>query len=334
MPCVLRFACPPPPPPIGTASQVVTDGEVTIEFLLQHLLAGDRFLRQTGLWYVGLHGLLSEQKVFMSVARIAEYDMVGELRTEAKLLLRSFNRIHTIGGGTVEIWEDCLVEEECQIAALLQGDEASNPVKGLGTCGARARVRACIRTCGRARPRGTPPRHAAIPPFPETGVALRRVQAAVISHDFVVRVVDKGAGQLWGFCKRWVWDSAVQFLADEGYTRTYSTVGQYTHTASSEVTKRACAQSPRLKITRMYLTGNAKGLWAGKGWLWRPVTASPQSIIAKPKLKVCAHAVAAVFCVRGAGKFSALFRVGCGCCCCRGRCCSGSFSCPCSCCCC
>ena len=33
----------------------------------------------------------------------------------------------------------------------------------------------------------------------------------LISRDFVVRVVDKGAGQPFGFCKQWVWDSTVRF---------------------------------------------------------------------------------------------------------------------------
>ena len=47
--------------------------------------------------------------------------------------------------------------------------------------------------------------------FSESGALLVKVKSAAksIDRDFVVRVVDKGAGQLWGFFKQWVWDSTV-----------------------------------------------------------------------------------------------------------------------------
>ena len=108
---------------------MLTDGQLPIEFLLQQVLSGDRFLRQTGLWYVGRRELLWDQEVHMAVAQIAQYDMVGEIRTEAKVLLRRHNKTMTIK--TVEVLEDCLVEEECQIAAILRDLERTVVAPGV-----------------------------------------------------------------------------------------------------------------------------------------------------------------------------------------------------------
>ena len=54
--------------------------------------------------------------------------------------------------------------------------------------------------------KGTTPPQSCIPPdaFPETGQLLCHVKriAQALSRDFMIRIVIKGAGQLWGFCNR------------------------------------------------------------------------------------------------------------------------------------
>ena len=67
--------------------------------------------------------------------------------------------------------------------------------------------------------------------FPETSGLLTRVKgiAKELSEVFMVRVVDKGAGQLWGFCNQWVWDCTEQLLIHRGYLR-----DNQTHQASMQ----------------------------------------------------------------------------------------------------
>ena len=67
---------------------------------------------------------------------------------------------------------------------------------------------------------------AALPRFmwPESSEALACVskQAETIGSSLYVRIVDKGVGHMWGFCKSWAWDQLEAFLA-EGYTATPDT---------------------------------------------------------------------------------------------------------------
>ena len=39
-----------------------------------------------------------------------------------------------------------------------------------------------------------------------------------VPKHFYVRIVDKGVGAMWGFCRRWVCGALKRFLADEGHT--------------------------------------------------------------------------------------------------------------------
>ena len=129
-------------------------------------------------------------------------------------------------------------------------------------------------------------------PFSESGALLAKVRSVAksIGRDFVVRVVHKGAGQLRGFCEQWVWDSNVQFLTAGGYTTDQQTVSNYMQKISSQITNLQCPANPKARITRLYLIGKAKTLWAGKGWLWRPIAASLSPVISKKKLRTCARA--------------------------------------------
>ena len=105
-----------------------------------------------------------------------------------------------------------------------------------------------------------------------------------MSQDFVVRIVDKGAGQLWDFCRQWAWDATGRFLEEGGYESVQQEVSSYMAEAVSNAKTLGCPVNPKAKITHMYLIGKVKSVWAGKGWLWRPIAAAPEPVIAKSKL--------------------------------------------------
>ena len=70
--------------------------------------------------------------------------------------------------------------------------------------------------------KGAAPHSHAIRPdaFREMGRLLTRVKAIAQqrpSSDFTVCVLDKGVGQLWGFCGQWIWDCTARLLIDGGY---------------------------------------------------------------------------------------------------------------------
>ena len=48
-----------------------------------------------------------------------------------------------------------------------------------------------------------------------------------MSADFYVRIVDKGAGVLWGFCKQWVWLQVAKFLTKGGYQQVPGTANDF-----------------------------------------------------------------------------------------------------------
>ena len=80
------------------------------------------------------------------------------------------------------------------------------------------------------------------------------------------------------------------FMREGGYHPTSQTLSDYMTTTVSNIVRLNCPQNAKAKITRLHLIGKAKSMWAGKGWHWRPIAASPNPAITKSKLKVCARA--------------------------------------------
>ena len=56
--------------------------------------------------------------------------------------------------------------------------------------------------------------------FTETG--LQNVATYLAEYQSIC-IVDKGAGELWGFCAAWVWDQVQQFMCEENFQRVGST---------------------------------------------------------------------------------------------------------------
>ena len=132
-----------------------------------------------------------------------------------------------------------------------------------------------------------------LPPslFPCTGDTLKRVQQASrkLSADFYVRIVDKGVGVLRGFCKHWIRLQVAKFLTKGGYQQVSATTSDFMMQVGKLATDLGWA-SKRAKLCRLYIIGKAKSLWAGKGWLWRPIAASPSPIVSRSHLIVAARA--------------------------------------------
>ena len=57
--------------------------------------------------------------------------------------------------------------------------------------------------------------------FTESGELRQRVRqvTAALAPHAVTRVVDKGPGTLWGFCRAWAWDELQHFMNQQGYTQ-------------------------------------------------------------------------------------------------------------------
>ena len=93
-----------------------------------------------------------------------------------------------------------------------------------------------------------------------------------------------------GFCNRWIWECTEQFLIDGGYLIDSRSPTQYMRDVSDIVEKLGWSVSKRAKLCRLYIIAKAKSLWAGKGWLWRPIAASPQPIVQRSRLRIATGA--------------------------------------------
>ena len=113
--------------------QVLLGQEVDVAFLLKQLQSNSRFMRQVALWYVGRHALLMDPDVHRLVAKLAKHDLVGDVRMEAKNLLRSCRT--TMSAKAVEVLEDGLAEEEAHLGAVLRNASSTISRSGVGVVG-------------------------------------------------------------------------------------------------------------------------------------------------------------------------------------------------------
>ena len=123
--------------------------------------------------------------------------------------------------------------------------------------------------------------------FPESGADLKFVQhcASDLSGVLCVRIVDKGAGEVWGFCATWVWDIVHEFLQKEGYTAIGLCAADVTTLMQDVVTSKGWPTNPKTQLCRLYLIDKAKSL-VKKRWLWRPIAASPNPVVNKTSLRI------------------------------------------------
>ena len=129
--------------------------------------------------------------------------------------------------------------------------------------------------------------------FQEDGALLSQTQALIKQLCIVayVRIVDKHASALWGFCKQWASDAHVQFAATEGYKKSASTAEAVTRHLRQRVLDEHWQPGSPSRIALMYLLGTAKS--TGKAAiLWRPIAAASRPFISRHPLRVAACAFA------------------------------------------
>ena len=123
--------------------------------------------------------------------------------------------------------------------------------------------------------------------FPESGNGLKYVQSVVsdVACMLYVRIVDKGPGKLWGFCKAWAWDVVREFLNKEGYKPVQDTSAECHRLMSSIAANQGWSVNSKAELCRLYLLGKAKSLLKGK-WLWRPIAANPKPVLYNSKQRL------------------------------------------------
>ena len=77
--------------------------------------------------------------------------------------------------------------------------------------------------------------------------------ARAVTGQLYVRIVDKGAGLMWGFCAAWVWDTVRKFLIKEGYEQTALTPGDILNTLHGVVAHNGWRENKNTKMCRLYL---------------------------------------------------------------------------------
>ena len=113
--------------------------------------------------------------------------------------------------------------------------------------------------------------------------------AADLSEVAVVRVVDKGPGQLWGFCKYWAWQRLKSFLQAQGYSRQTRDMLEVVQDPRAQILNSGWPLNQQSAMALMYLIGKAKSC-ISVAIQWRPIAAAAKPLITKGKLKIAARA--------------------------------------------
>ena len=118
--------------------------------------------------------------------------------------------------------------------------------------------------------------HRLLPPslWVESGTNSRHVdaQAQRISDSHYNRIVDKGVGVMWGFCKHWLWGVVESFLKSEGYVSAPEGQHDVVKRIHNIIDKNGWDRDPAGRLAYLYLIGKAK---SKNRWLWRPIAALP-----------------------------------------------------------
>ena len=96
--------------------------------------------------------------------------------------------------------------------------------------------------------------------FPEDGSLHRHVQgiARKVSQHAAVRVVDKGPGPLWGFCRAWAWDALQEFLSQQGHTWEADTARVILQSPPTGALRHRCPVNNKARLALLYIIGKAK----------------------------------------------------------------------------
>ena len=128
--------------------------------------------------------------------------------------------------------------------------------------------------------------------FQETGKLLRQAccEAQLISEHCYVRVVDKGSGELWGFCKWWLWGVVEEFLRTEGYIPVQADADTVRQEVADLISEKGWGLNHKGRMCILYVIAKAKSLRKGT-MLWRPIAAYPEPLLPKKRLRLAARAM-------------------------------------------
>jgi hypothetical protein len=128
--------------------------------------------------------------------------------------------------------------------------------------------------------------------WPESREALASVskQAETICSSLYARIVDRGVGHMWGFCKSWAWDQLEAFLKDEGYTATPDTPNAISQSLKQRIGNQRWYVNPQGRLGCLYLLGKSKSLVKHE-WLWRGISADPAPFLTKRQLRATARSM-------------------------------------------
>ena len=126
--------------------------------------------------------------------------------------------------------------------------------------------------------------------FPESGNLLAQLGrlSKFLSRSQHVRIVDKGAGEMLGFCAAWLWDQVEEFMRNEKFTPAGCTVDQLNTKIARVVKDMSLQRNPKGRLCILYVLAKAKSLRTGK-WVFRGISASPAPVLNGQQLRLGAR---------------------------------------------
>ena len=128
--------------------------------------------------------------------------------------------------------------------------------------------------------------------FPESGNLLTQLSrlSRFLSRSQYVRIVDKGAGEMWGFCSAWLWDQVEEFMRKEKFTHADCTMDQWNNRIAKVVRDMSLQRNPKGRLCILYVLAKAKSLRTGK-WVFRGISASPAPVLNNQQLRLAARSL-------------------------------------------
>ena len=137
-----------------------------------------------------------------------------------------------------------------------------------------------------------PPLDQLLPPssFLESANLLRQLRhlSKFLARSQYIRIVDKGAGETWGFCSAWLWDKVEEFMINEKFVPAGCTQEQWDRQISKAVKEMHLQRNPKGRLCILYVLAKAKSLWT-KTWVFRGISASPAPVLDRQQLRLAAR---------------------------------------------
>ena len=133
--------------------------------------------------------------------------------------------------------------------------------------------------------------------FADPGALRQRVRqiASALAPHAVIRVVDKGPGIMWGFCRVWAWDELQSFMHQQGYHKETASPDSIFQAIQSLAKNHAWPLNNKARLAVLYLIGKAKSQVQTE-MLWRPIAPSPAPVLSRSRSRVAARAFTCFVC--------------------------------------